>query len=165
MRSAARTALHSSSDLRSCLGVFGYRRSNTSMLRMVGRCRAISCQLSPSSALEKTEPLLVPKYIPTGSDSSVDRTWFRDAISALPLRPIIVVLSEFFRFLPPHHLAFGSSAPWARGNLRWLICDRRIDGSPSTTNPGHLDWRCRLVERCTVAAISLYTKVLLCILN
>jgi hypothetical protein len=48
----------------------GYRRSSASMLRMVGRCRAISCQRSPSSRLAKTEPLLVPKYTPTGSRSS-----------------------------------------------------------------------------------------------
>jgi hypothetical protein len=41
--------------------VIGYRRSSASMLRMVGRCRAISHQLSPSSRLAKTEPLLVPK--------------------------------------------------------------------------------------------------------
>jgi hypothetical protein len=47
-----------------------YRRSRASMLRMVGRCRAISFQRSPSSRLANTEPLLVPKYTPAGSRSS-----------------------------------------------------------------------------------------------
>ncbi len=38
-----------------------YFPSSTSTARIVGRCRAISCQLSPSSKLANTEPLLVPK--------------------------------------------------------------------------------------------------------
>jgi hypothetical protein len=59
------------------LCAIGYRRSSASMLRMVGRCRAISCQRSPSSRLAKTEPLLVPKYTPTGSRSSRPMAWRR----------------------------------------------------------------------------------------
>ena len=38
-----------------------HSRSRTSTDRMVGRCRAISCQLSPSSVLANIEPLFVPK--------------------------------------------------------------------------------------------------------
>jgi hypothetical protein len=41
--------------------ILDYPQSSASMLRIVGRCRAISCQFSPSSRLAKTEPLLVPK--------------------------------------------------------------------------------------------------------
>jgi hypothetical protein len=36
-----------------------------------GRCEAICCQLSPSSALVYTSPLRLPKYTPAGSASSV----------------------------------------------------------------------------------------------
>jgi hypothetical protein len=41
--------------------ILDYPQSSASMLRIVGRCRAISPQLSPSSRLANTEPLLVPK--------------------------------------------------------------------------------------------------------
>jgi hypothetical protein len=41
--------------------ILDYPQSSASMLRIVGRCCAISCQLSPSSRLANTEPLLVPK--------------------------------------------------------------------------------------------------------
>src|SRR5262249_16551036 len=41
--------------------ILDYPQSSASMLRIVGRCRPISRQLSPSSGLANTEPLLVPK--------------------------------------------------------------------------------------------------------
>jgi hypothetical protein len=41
--------------------ILDYPQSSASMLRIVGRCRAISRQLSPSSGLANTEPLFVPK--------------------------------------------------------------------------------------------------------
>jgi hypothetical protein len=37
------------------------RRSSASTASIVGKCRAISCQFSPSSKLANTEPLFVPK--------------------------------------------------------------------------------------------------------
>ena len=49
------------SDLGQATGCCAPARSSTSTARMVGRWRAISCQLSPSSQLAKTEPLFVPK--------------------------------------------------------------------------------------------------------
>lgn len=38
-----------------------YARSKTSTASTVGKWRAISCQVSPSSRLAKTEPEFVPK--------------------------------------------------------------------------------------------------------
>src|SRR5262249_60434921 len=49
--------------------ILDYSQSSASMLRIVGRSGAISRQLSPSSGLANTEPLLVPKESPTGSRS------------------------------------------------------------------------------------------------
>src|SRR5215831_8268769 len=45
--------------------ILDYPQTSASMLRIVGRCRAISRQLSLLSGLANTEPLLVPNYSPS----------------------------------------------------------------------------------------------------
>src|SRR6185436_9174480 len=70
-------------DLAALRGVAGERGGKqhfhfaaaVSTEKISGRCRHRHCQLSPSSALVHTSPLVVPKYRPTGSKASAAIAW------------------------------------------------------------------------------------------